>query len=76
MLPAFRALRLYNQVQSVAPLDSISGLAGSKYAAVTALQQLSVRLFASKGSPIEYSKLTVGKSSIGFAITSHTLVLA
>lgn len=60
MLPSIRAFRLCRQV-SAANVESFGRLADKNGAALTALQQLSTRWFASKSSPTKYSELTIGK---------------
>ena len=64
MLPSIRAFRLCRQVSNV---ESFGRLADKNGAALTALQQLSTRWFASKSSPIKYSELTVGKRLCPFS---------
>ena len=60
MLPSIRAFRLCRQI-SATNAETFGRLADKNGAAITALQQLSTRWFASKSEPIKYSELTVGK---------------
>lgn len=66
MLPSIRAFRQCRQL-SAANVESFGRLADRNGAAITALQQLSTRWFASKPSPIKYSELTVGKRLCQFS---------